>query len=813
MKLTWTLVAASILLSLPVAGSAPVRPEAVRLPGYCASASLTPAERAGCAIWFNATAGNERFHTYVFQQRLGVVIDWFRVLGSQGRAARFRTWGLINDPDCCTPGSPDCPAKSLEETYGFDWCPGDETLLAFVGKPGYRDPACDLQDAPVAADDKHGPKDQRQSACDLAFGTSTGALGFRKFPNPRFDPERWKTLNKGSLATWAGYNQRLSTDPGRSDSRVSRLIDGSVEPPFRIGMACGGCHIAFDPLRPPPDPASPSWENISGTVGNQYLRISEIFVSGMPPDTLEWQVFSVARPGTVDTSAVPTDQVNNPGTINAIINLPRRPKEFEEDVLKWRKTNTCPAVANERECWCEPGRDGKCWQRSLQKETVRHILKGGEDSIGDNEAVQRVYINIGSCAEVCWVNHLTNLRELDPSQRGFGQTPVDIGQCRRDCRNFRAIEDRLAEIVAFLATGRPTDLYAARGLRDMRDLVEQLEREFGRGAVARGKVVFADNCARCHSTQKEPFPTRDFREVSTEPQDKGLRIDWLGNDRMTPVTEVGTHRSRSLHSNHMKGHLWEEYASETYRARPANPNLRDPNDGGRGYYRNISLLSVWAHAPFMHNNAIGPEICGTPDSPKDSYRRTYVDRKTQALVGDPPACWAFDPSVKGRFELFKASMEELLNPGKRIAKMMVLNTDVALDLGPKFWDGSAERKLVGLALRIPKGTPAWVLGNFLYKQFVIDLVLAKSDRARLVAKYSPRFGAAEAERIAGALRGIADDIERSPTRVLDIARDQLPLLTTLYSGSTADIENDGHRFGEDLPDPDKKALIAFLATL
>ena len=109
--------------------------------------------------------------------------------------------------------------------------------------------------------------------------------------------------------------------------------------------------------------------------------------------------------------------------------------------------------------------------------------------------------------------------------------------------------------------------------------------------------------------------------------------------------------------------------------------------------------------------------------------------------------------------------------------------------------------------------PAWVLGNFLYKQFVIDLVLAKSDRARLVAKYSPRFGAAEAERIAGALRGIADDIERSPTRVLDIARDQLPLLTTLYSASTADIENDGHRFGEDLPDPDKKALLAFLATL
>ena len=37
--------------------------------------------------------------------------------------------------------------------------------------------------------------DQRQSACDLAFGTSTGALGFRKFPNPRFDAEKWRKIN------------------------------------------------------------------------------------------------------------------------------------------------------------------------------------------------------------------------------------------------------------------------------------------------------------------------------------------------------------------------------------------------------------------------------------------------------------------------------------------------------------------------------------------------------------------------------------------------------------------------------------------
>jgi hypothetical protein len=808
MRWIWTLAGVVLLAGLAITTSVSQTPLPYQSPGYReAEQGLTPSERAGRAIWFYATAGNDRFHTYTFQQRMGVMLDWFRILDSERRGERFRTWGLINDPDCCTPGTPDCPAKSLEETYGFDWCPGDETLLRFVGKPGYRDPACDFEDA--GADDAHAR--QRQSGCDLAFGTSTGALGFRKFPNPRFDPERWKQINGGRLGTWSGYNRRLSSsDAGRSDSRVSRLTDASIEPPFRIGMACGGCHIAFNPLNPPADPARPRWANIDGTVGNQYLRISEMFVSGMERDTLEWQVFTVARPGTVDTSGIPTDQVNNPGTINAVINVARRPT-FEEDVDKWRKAPSCPAGAHPRACWCEPGKPGKCWEKSVKREPVRHILKGGEDSIGDHEAVQRVYFNIGSCAEACWVNHLTNLRELDPTRRGFGQTPFDIGQCRRDCPNFRAIEDRLDDVVNFLKTGRPTDLWVARGLGDPRDLVEQLDREFGAGAVARGRVVFAESCARCHSSQAEPFTARDFREAPAEERDKGLRVDFLGNDRLTPVSEVGTYRSRALHSNHTAGHVWAEYASRTYHTRSPDANVREPSDGGRGYYRNISLLSVWAHAPFMHNNAIGPELCGVP-GPADFYRSPYVDRNG-TLLASPPPCWAFDPSVKGRYELYKASMEELLNPRRRIPKMAVLHEDVVLDLGPRLWDGERERKLVGLQLKVPEGTPSWVLGNLLHKQLVVDLVLARTDPARLKAKYERRFGPAETERLAGALREMGDEIRRSPERLIEIARERMPLILTVYSTSRADIENDGHRFGEDLSERDKKALIAFLATL
>ena len=404
---------------------------------YAGEAGLSPSEVAGREIWYKATAGNARFHTYVFQQRTGVLIDWFRALRSDARGDRFAAYGLINDPGCCTPGSDNCPAKSLDETYGFDWCPGDEELLKFVGREGYRDPACDLRDATVDPKDPHsGAKDQRQSSCDLAFGTSTGALGYRKFPNPRFDRARWQKLN-GGLASWEGFAKTLSADPKSADSRVRRLADGSIEPPFLIGTSCGSCHIAFDPLNPPADPAHPKWENIKGVIGNQYLRISELLGSGMPYDSLEYQMYAHARPGTSDTSAIPTDQVSNPGTINAIHNFHQRPQFDGEDVIKWRKVTACPATpAAETKCWCEPGRDGKCWLRARAPETVHHILKGGEDSIGVLEAIQRVYFNIGSCSEQCWLNHLTDLRQLDPAGP----------QLRPDAVRHRPVPPRLPEL-------------------------------------------------------------------------------------------------------------------------------------------------------------------------------------------------------------------------------------------------------------------------------------------------------------------------------------------------------------------------------
>jgi hypothetical protein len=829
---------------------------------HIAETDLTDQQRAGAEIWYKATVGNARFHTYVYQQRLGVLIDWYRVLNSTHRDQRFDVWGLINDPDCCTPGTPGCaalaarwqrdngveihPASSLEETYGFDWCVGDDRLLPFVGRSGYRDPACDFKD-PQSANPRV-PVALRQDPCDLDFGQSTGAMGLRKFPNPRFDAASWRRVNGGELGTWEGFRKRL-LDPAThdeakfADARVSHLADPSIEPPYLIGMACGTCHIAFNPDDPPADPDHPEWHNLMGAIGNQYTRISEIMASGQSQHSVEFQLFGHARPGTVDTSAVPNDQVNNPGTMNAIINFDQRPAHAGQVVDKYRPLSACPAAADGT-CWCEPGKPGKCWLKSTETETVHGLLKGGEDSTGVLEAVQRVYFNIGSCSEQCWLNHLTNLYEIDPQQRNFGQTAMDLGQCRQDCPQFRAMEDRLDDVGAFLLSRRPTDLWAAmkttpegRDFTGVGDLVEWLETDgsldgkgapFGQGAVERGRVLFAQNCARCHSSQPGPDFTRyTFRETDAA----GERIDWLGNDNPTPASEVGTYPCRALHSNHMVGHVWEEFASDTYHQRPPDNGLRDESGGGRGYLRNISLLNLWAHAPFLHNNAIGPEICGQPhpeiagldgmperEDPTyltDFYTSPYVDAAGKRLA-DPPPCWKYDPSVAGRYALYLASMRDLLHPDERIPKITMRNESIILELGPRVIKEGSE-KLYGVRLELPPDKSTGFVVSFQHKELAADLVRSLTEPARwradFIARGQKEFWRQHAEEYAALVGGLAKKLLghlEDPYRVVGAEQDAL---IEVYCSCTTAVEDGGHRFGEALSEPQKRDLTAFLATL
>ena len=234
------LLLAVLLLVLSAGGVETSRAQSSLNPGFAeGDAAYEPKARAGREIWFFATAYNDRFFTYSYpataRRRDRLVQD---PGGEEQRATCSRPGGSSPTPTAAFPADPDCPAKTLEETYGFQWCPGDAELLSSSARrDGYRDPACDFKDAPFDAPTPHGASDQRQSPCDLQFGTSTGALGLRKFPNPRFDAETWLEAERlarelGGLRQAACRAIRTTANP--AEPALRRL--GRAAVPDRHGL-------------------------------------------------------------------------------------------------------------------------------------------------------------------------------------------------------------------------------------------------------------------------------------------------------------------------------------------------------------------------------------------------------------------------------------------------------------------------------------------------------------------------------------------------------------------------------------------------
>ena len=815
----------------------------------------------GQETWYKASGGSGRFHAYMQAQRIGALPDWGLVFHAEARSGRFKHWGAVNDPSCCTPGvecqgkvihNPDGsqrPVSSLDDTFGWEFCPGDETLLGFVGSGKdytQSDSACKYDKLADRVKQVYGvdlPKSN--SSCHLAFGTSAGAVGFRKFPNPRFNKTRWVAVN-GDTASWVNYSRRkpgsgeidtASYDPSTPRGQKNRIDDGSVEPPYLIGETCGTCHVGFHPANPPENPETPHWDNILFAIGNIYLRMTDIFNAGSAPGTLVGEAFTHTRPGTVDTSAVTNDYVNNPGTFNAIINADQRPGL----VLSHNDGLGDAGVNAPTERFCEAvrsypklGFEKACGDAGRKK--VPHILKGGEDSVGPAGAVQRVYFNIFSCAETCLSNHLDDPRTM--SGRNARQTPFDLNQCTRDCPSLGAVFDRIPDIYAFLLKVRPNDLKDSEVGKPVVDVVMAAKDQAGRSLVDRGADVYSKNCARCHSS----FPGQSNERVGTfangvmvDPDTaitkrvlledialpKGTpRRDWLGSDVRIPVQvkDLNTNYCRALHSNHVQGHLWDVYASEDQRAADkyqayAAEDFEFPREGytaaglggaqnlfqtlqGRGYYRAISLLNAWAHAPFMHNNAVGFDFNhGLPQ-----FKLT--SEFNEELV-------AADPKVAGRLAMYQKSMEILLTPSaqrnggrqKIEVTRRPINIFVAPSLPelmptlrqlPNFFQSALGQRY---EIVLPAGMPITIIGSLRHKKLLSDFVRAASagasfsERTRSARAFLARFSQPTAEASINAL------------------------IQGQYVGCADLPEDRGHEFGTSLAGDDKKALIEFMKLL
>jgi hypothetical protein len=83
----------------------------------------------------------------------------------------------------------------------------------------------------------------------------------------------------------------------------------------------------------------------------------------------------------------------------------------------------------------------------------------------------------------------------------------------------------------------------------------------------------------------------------------------------------------------------------------------------------------------------------------------------------------------------------------------------------------------------------------------------------LAKRHPDKLEAAGKKAQLATLQTLADDVLKNPARFVEILREKRDFLSAHYQTCTEEIENGGHRFGEDLSDADKKALTAFLATL
>ena len=304
------------------------------------------------------------------------------------------------------------------------------------------------------------------------YGYATGIVGLRLFANPDFD--------EAAARKW-GDGKAYYEDPKFYQNK-------DLVKPYRVGMSCAFCHVGPNPVQPPADPDNPKWENLSSNVGAQYFWIDRIFDWDADPSSFVFQLFHTSRPGTLDTSLVSTDNINNPRTMNAVYNLGPR----LEHAKRWGKETLAGGGLNNKQ-FNDFVHEGPLTQFFQAPDTVwtPRVLKEGSDSVGALGALNRVYLNIGLFSEE-WLLHFNALIG------GKRTTPIEIAVARKNSAYWGATEQQTVDMALFFLKST-----APHKLKDAPGGEAYLTKN--KGQLERGKMVFAERCARCHSS-KLPTP-------------------------------------------------------------------------------------------------------------------------------------------------------------------------------------------------------------------------------------------------------------------------------------------------------------------
>ena len=680
--------------------------------GMDQGAKLGPDEIKGRNTWNLWCGGDEQFWDKMAREGFGL-FDLLKTIDSRGRATRLDDRGLINQPGFKQATKPD--------QYGLWIDEGQE---------------------------KDGVDPQ-------VYGRPTGVFGFRLFDNPDFKGdavERWKK----EIDPATGEAKRFYED---ADFAAQR----DLVRPYRVGVSCGSCHIAYHPCYPPDNPAEPEYKNLASAIGNQYIKEGAAFAPDVRKGGFFYEMIQSQPRGTSDTSRIAADNINNPNAINPIFMLAERERIQTEEDLE--------GGALDLKEFTKP------------RMPVAHILKDGADSIGVPGATIRVYVNIGMYHQH-WQQQHNTLIGLIP------QKPFEIATARAHSVYWLATQTKVANIAAFFRKLPPFHL------EDAVEKGENVGKKYiteDAEVMKRGKTVFAENCAKCHSSRQPPADTKDgeawFREqlLTTD-----FRKDnFLSDEKRYPITLIKTNAGRACATNAMAGHIWDNFSSKTYKSLPSvgaitvwNPYSDEDEDfvvpgGGPGYYRTPSLISLWSSAPFFHNNSLGEQ----PDQP--------------------------DPSVAGRIKLFDDAIHKLLWPETRKGKDSIWRTKevshIQLQASRLPPEVVAILRSLGHIEKDPDGTEYFRVGH-----------IPEGTPINLLANLNPT---ADAKKLADLFVKVKVTLAEIELKHLDDAATRelmkAQIAPALFAASKCpDFINDrGHTFGSELADEDKQALIEFLKTL
>ncbi len=773
--------------------------------------SLSPEEIKGRNMWLVWTGGDDRLWDGLTGPSFGT-FDLLKIVTSHpsqkycygqqcDRDSRWRWLGAVNETCFDKPAGPDPDRFDLWLDVRSQDCPPDP----FENEAKYPGVKIGARGKPIGGG--------KVLPIGSYYGYATGILGLRLFPNPAFDEKAMKDWDAEKYYTVPDYYNN------------PKLVR-----PYRVGMSCGFCHAGPSPIHPPADPANPQFSNLNSSVGAQYLWMDRVFVYSGDEKNFLYQLVHSYPPGTMDTSLVSTDYINNPRSMNAVYSLRSRlevAKNWGKETLKGGEllNKQFPGTFDPPDTSWSP-----------------RLLKDGADSVGVLGALNRVYLNIGVYSEE-WLTH------FNPFFGGKEITPIRLKDAQENSAYWRATEEGTPDMAKFfLKAAQPDRLKDAPGGEKYLTADE--------ATLVRGKTVFAETCARCHSSKlpdiawkaldpggcsgpdylkcwkrywdltKQPEFKEKMKEIVAAPD--FLEGNYLSTDARIPVTLLRTNACSPLGTNAIRGNIWDNFSSQTYKDLPpaGTITVQDPftgerrpyemPGGGLGFTRVPSLISVWSTAPLLLNNQLGP----FDENPSVESRMGSFQQSIEQLLW--PERRRLDPGFDG-FIVRTTERSMVLIPKRDIPGQLssLFNdlpdgfTDKLKDPISRIFDKDGNFEIGP----VPKGFPLNVAS---YRPLAdIDGVAARArhklDFGTLLLKLAanlPLPGAsASDEDILAWLANLREPLLKL-SKCPDFVVNRGHYFGTAKFNETEGLSEDEKSFGEEPPlsDDDKRALIEFMKT-